>query len=399
MLAPKSEVEVQRDLEIVREPSKFMNLIRKHFVASKLMLNGFEPPPEIKIIELREPSHIVVDFQGFQVSVGQTYKIYTVIARYAHICARMVQDKVAGGRYGLLVLEYLAIARQNRDAVRIPIIDNSVFISNFRVSRNEINLNMQRIPTSVKLGFTELRNTLIGRADHVEVEVYEAGGTVRGSLPIEVCESAKPLLISNTLDAESYKPFNRSYFDAAAYFKKYLERQIAEFRKKGIVSEICIPVIYLVGGQTVLPLGYILMQSRTKHFLPEDVQEIWHIAKNTIERIRSSNTLLISERESVTDISRGGLMVHVKNPVLIEHLYKKNPLTFDLFFRMQAPTTLYGAIRSIMELDVGIKLGIQILGNSSRPKEMERFNENIEILEKKYLATHPPKKESKVQRK
>ena len=395
MLISKSELAAQRDLEIVREPDKFMELIERHFVGAKMLLSGFEPPPEIKIIEKREPSHIVVDFQSFRASVGQKYTIYTVLANYAHIYARMVQDKVGGGRYALLVLEHLAIAKKNRNTVRIPIIDGSVFISNFRVSRNEINFNTQRIPTSVKLGFTELKNTLNGKADFIDVEPYDARSAMAKTLPGQICQSAKPLLIRNTLDPASYKPFNRSYFDAASYLKKDVSKHIAELKKRGIVSELCIPVIYLTHDQTPLPLGYIHMQSRTKHFLPEDVQEIWHIIKDVIERIRASNTLLISERESIIDISRGGLMLHVKNPVLIEHLRKQKAFTFDLFFYMQAPATLYGTIRSLVDLDDGIKLGVQIAGNSSRPKEMERFNENIEILEKTYLAAAPVQKGDK----
>ena len=137
------------------------------------------------------------------------------------------------------------------------------------------------------------------------------------------------------------------------------------------------------------------MQSKTKHFLPEDVQEIWRIIKNNIDRIRASNTLLISQRESIIDMSRGGVMAHIKNPELIEHLYKQKALTFDLFFYMQAPITLYGAIRSIIKLEDGIKLGLQILGNSSRLNEMKRFNENIRDLEKKYLAVLSYKKKDK----
>ena len=131
MLVSRSEVDFERDLEIVREPAKFMALIEKYFLGSEMMLNGFEPPPQVKIIEKREPNHLVIDFQDFKVSVGEVYTIYTMLANYAHICGKVVQDRVKGGRYTLVLIEYLAIATKSRADLRIPITDNSVFISNF----------------------------------------------------------------------------------------------------------------------------------------------------------------------------------------------------------------------------------------------------------------------------
>lgn len=387
MLVSKSELDAQRDLEIVREPVKCAQLIKKHFAGSTMLLSGFEPPPKVKLIEQQDPNHIIVDFGFLQASLGQKYVLYTVLANYAHICARMVQDKIKGGRYALLVIDHLAIAKKNRDVIRIPVMDDSIFISNFRVSKNEINLNTQRIPTFVKLGFAELKNILAEKADYVTVDFYKARNTANPSLSEQICEKARPLLLRNTADPASYTPFNHSYFDLSAYLKKDIQSYMAESKKKGILSEIYIPVLYPTRSQTPFPLGYIHMQSKTKHFSPQDVQEVWQITKNTIQRIRASNTLLISEREAIIDLSREGLKAHIKNPVLIEHISKQKAFTFDVFFHMQAPVTLYGVIRSLSNLGKDIQLGVKIVGNSSRAKEMERFNENVEILEKKYLSS------------
>ena len=158
MLVSKGELDLQRDLEIVREPGKFMALIEKHFLDSTMFLNGLEPPPTVRLIEKQEPNHIIVDFKDFQPHMGESYTIYTMLANYTHICGKVVQKGVKGGRYTLILIDHLAIATKKRSDVRIPITDNrSVFISNFRVSRNEINFKRQRLPDLYQACFFGVR--------------------------------------------------------------------------------------------------------------------------------------------------------------------------------------------------------------------------------------------------
>ncbi len=384
MLVSKKELANQRDLIVVKSPEKIVPLLNEHFLNTAIFIKGHEPPVEVKIVEIRKPNHVVLNFMGYEPSLNETYILYKILNRYCHISARVVQEKVHGGRYHLLTLDHIAIAKKKRDSKRIAVIDDAIFISNFRVNRSEMNINSNRIPTSIKLGLSELKNIYHERADYIDVQHYDKLASSNKKNPIfdKICISAKPLLLKNTLDSASYKPFNSAYFDYATYLGTKINQKITEYRQKGILSEICIPVVYAIQDQTSVPLGYVHMQSKAKYFSQHDVKDVWQGIKSVMKRIRDSNTMIINEREKIVNISYGGMLLFIQNKDLIEKIEKQTNLIFDLFFRMQAPITLSGLIRKFEKGDKGVHLGIEIEGNSSRPNEMERFHENLDKLEK-----------------
>ncbi len=380
MLVSQQESE-KRDLQIVKDPEKIAYLLRKHLVGLTMLLNGYEPPPEVMVIEARGDNHVVLDFGTFAPEVGEVCTLHKIMSRYIHISGKIIEENISGGRYHLLLIDHLAVATQQRNHTRIPVVDDEVFISNIRISRNEINVNMTSVPISIRLGLDELKVRLQGKADHIDIQVYESETSAVDSITNQVCRSGKPLLVRDTSDVQSYKPYNKFYFNYADYLKSGIQKKISEARQKNITSEMCIPIIYLTHDQTTISLGYVYMSNKLSHFSPDDVKTTWHIIREVISRIRDSNTMLVHKRETVLDISLGGLMLSVKNPQLIEGLRSQKSFTFDLFFHMQAPITLYGIIRSFVEGKGEAKVGVQIEGNSARLKGMERFRQNVRTME------------------
>ena len=379
----KPKARSNRNLEYIKAPEKIMYLLEKYYIGNKLLISGYDPPEEVNIIEARKPNHLVIDFKQIIPKIGEIYTFYTVMARYTSIKAKVVQDQINGGHHCLLVIKYVGIASQKRVARRISVRNESIDVGNFRISRNMLSIGVHHIPTSIKLGFSKLKNILHSKADYIEVYTCDEQSSFNNSLIDHICRVGKPILVSDIKDPKFYSPFNSSYFDYASFLGKKLGEKIIELGQKGIVSEIYVPIIYMTSEHTPIPVGCVHLQNKSKLLTPLDVKLVWESIKSMMIQIKKSNTELIAEKEQVIDISRHGLMLLLRKAYVIEALREQQALTFDLIFHMQQPITLYGYIRNFIEKDGMAKVGIQIEGNSSRPKEMDRFNENITVLEAK----------------
>ena len=140
------------------------------------------------------------------------------------------------------------------------------------------------------------------------------------------------------------------------------------------------------------------MQSKSQKYTEDKVLELQQLAFEMVDRIRDSNTVIMNHRETVLNLSRGGLKVMIKHPELKEYLKRQGGCTFDVLFRMQGPITLFGKFRSsIVDHEGNLLLGIQISGTSSRENEMKRYIDNIAQLETK-LAAALDKRRAEIQK-
>ena len=381
----------QRDLIIVKEADKISGLIKKFFLNKTLNVSSYDPPLKAKIIEFRSPNYVVIDIIDHVTTKEETYTFYIILNRYAHITAQVTEVGVSGGRYTLFEINHIAVAKEGRTSTRILVKDKEVLIGNFKISRNLINVNTNRIPTSIKLGFTELKKQVKDMADILQIETLDEKDEISGGIFRTIVLSGKPMLLTDTSDLKSYHPYNRSYFDFSDYLKSSKNLYIEDCKKKGIISEMILPIIYIDQDNTPIPFGYIFMQSKTRRYVPDDVRKVWLLIKDMIKRISEANTLQIPDHELVIDISKNGLMAKIKNPNLIEILRKQSYFTFDLFFKMEAPITLYGLICNFNKTSDGVLLGIHIQGNSSRVGEMERYTKRLDDFEKKHFQENEMK--------
>ena len=112
-----------------------------------------------------------------------------------------------------------------------------------------------------------------------------------------------------------------------------------------------------------------------------------------VEKIRGSNTVMIKEKQQVVNVSRGGIRVRITHEELRTYLARQNGFTFDLVFRMQAPITLFGQIRSQKKMASGeLLLGVQIAGNSDEAS-YKRFLGNVDKMEQEAKARLEAKKQ------
>ena len=86
-----------------------------------------------------------------------------------------------------------------------------------------------------------------------------------------------------------------------------------------------------------------------------------------VDRIRDANTMLIPVHQQIVDISRGGAKLKISDPDLKKYIQKSKGFIFDIVFKLQAPLTIYGEIKSAStEPEGNLFIGVDFEGNSSR---------------------------------
>jgi hypothetical protein len=106
-----------------------------------------------------------------------------------------------------------------------------------------------------------------------------------------------------------------------------------------------------------------------------------------VDRIRDANTLLVSVHQSIIDISRGGAKLKITDNDLKKYIQKSRGFIFDIVFKLQAPMTIYGHIKTTSTDPEGnLLLGVDFEGNSSRKDEMKRFYDVLKPMEADYKS-------------
>ncbi len=375
--------DTKRELESILASDKIQHLIKNHLLMKSLYVKGSDPPYEVQLLSINEHNIITVDVGVLKPEMNEEMTLFRILGRYIHLqCC--VLSKMEGGSVYTMAVVQASLSKIERSHPRIGVKNNEVHISNVRTSKHTIEATLFNIPTSVKVNFATYEQKLRNMADVVKIDVFSGRGTVYD----EIRKSGKMILVSDTRIPESYRPLNDACLDYAAFLDDGLKKKIEEYHREKIISALIVPITYLSHDESRIPLGYIEIQSKTQNYDLDKALEIQQLAFEMVDRIRDSNTVMIQEKQPVVNLSRGGIKVLIKTEELRNYLVRQSGFTFDLFFKMQAPITLYGLIRSAHTLeDKSLLLGIQISGNSSREGEMKRFMDNV-LIEERKLKEH-----------
>ncbi len=373
-----TESRSKRELEHLKDPVKINHLLKQYLNQKSVFLKGTEPPVEVRITGVGDPNKIFLEAPKGLLEEEETYKLFRILGRYIELEGPVIEKAPTGTSF-VMVVEKASIAKKERQAMRIGVKNDDVYITNIRTSKSTIDATAYKIPTSVKVTFATFEQDFKNNFDDAKIEAYGKRGTIFD----EMRKSGKYLLITDTQDPEAYKPAHEACLDYKDYLEDNLQRTIWEYKQKQIISELAVPVTYISHDESAVPLGYILLSSKTRAFNMDDAIEMQGKALEMVDRIRDSNTVLVQERQRVLNFSRGGLKVAIDHDDLRDYLVRQNGFTFDLFFRGQAPVTLYGLIRSTTVADPQtLVMGVNITGSSSRDGEMKRFMDNVAVRER-----------------
>ena len=370
---------MKRDLDKITQTNKINHLLKHHLTGKKMFLKGMDPPCEVGITGWQDDSAVVfVNSPVATLADGDSIELFRILGRYIELHCEVLNRLEAPGAYKLIV-KHAGIAKKERKAMRIPVKDNEVYINNIRTSKNTIDATLFSVPTSVKVGFSTYENALKSRYDYARIDVFGKRGTVFD----QIRKKGKVLLVSDTQNPETYKSPHPDCLNYADYLEDNLRNKIMEYKQNRVKSELIIPVNYITHDESVIALGYIQLQSRETPFTLQDVEELRRQAAEMVNRIRDSNTVLVQEKQPILNLSRGGIKAMITHHELQDYLLRQKGMTFDLFFKGQAPITLYGSIRSSHQAEDGtLTLGLFISGNSFREGEMKRFIDNVQHKER-----------------
>jgi hypothetical protein len=371
----------KRNMDLFSEPEKKLHVLTKFLAGQDLK---FKDSPEKGKVLLKKVSpdgnKILISADPItELQANEKIILFKLLARYIQLECKVLQNK--GNNEYVIAVERIGIANKDRETPRLPVPPGQVWITNILTSKATIEANMFIIPTSVKVNFSDYEIKLKNSCDFIKISIFKSDDNEK---LFTVKKTQKILLIENTQDMNSYNttpsPDFINFEDEVDADIKVVMR---DFKDHKILSELIVPVIYIDLEEKAIPIGYIHMQSKSENFDLMKAMEIKTLTFEMVDRIRNSNTVTITDRFPVQDISTGGLKVKINNPELSSNLPRLSGFNFDIFFKMQSPMSVYGTIRSITkDIDGSLILGVHLAGNSSRPGEKKRFLENIEMLKK-----------------
>ncbi|WCL48342.1 DUF1577 domain-containing protein [Leptospira sp. GIMC2001] len=371
----------KRNMDVFSEPEKKLHVLTK-FLAGKDL--KFKDLPERGKVILKKISPdgnkvLVTADAHSNLEINEKVTLFKILARYIQLDCKVIQSK--GDNNFVLAIERIGIANRDREAPRVPVPPGHVWITNILTSKASIDANMFIIPTSVKVNFSDYEIKLKNSCDFIKISTFKSDDPEKLRI---VKKTQKIFLIEETQDPTSYTTTpSPDFLNYEEEIDTDFKSEIRKFKDGKIKSELIVPVIYVDLDEHAIPIGYVHMQSKTENFDLGKAMEIKTLTFEMVDRIRNSNTVTITERFPVLDVSAGGLKIKINHPDLNQTLPRLSGFNFDIFFKMQSPMTVYGTIRSITKDEDGsLIMGIHLSGHSSRPGEKKRFLENLELLKR-----------------
>lgn len=362
-----------REMQQILDDAKIEHMLKNYFKGRDFYLKGVFDPSVVKIIEFRPPHALIVEAEYH---LENEVFVYRVFNKYLE-AACIVTEDMGASRY-VLEVKSINIATDGREDERIVLEQGQAIINNIRAARNNIKASLFNIPTSVKVHFSQYEQKLQSMADDVHIRVFDKSDD---KLEL-VRKSGKILHLEDTQDIMSYMTDDTDGFiDYREVLNTEVGNVMDEYRKKKIVSELIVPVIYIGHDGIPVPLGYIQLVSRSDKIDIGKAMELKALTFEMVDRIRDSNTMLINKRQPVQNVSNKGLQLRFNDPELKKFLIHQRGFSFDIVFKLQQPITASTEIvYTGITPDKDLIIGVRIVGFSSRKGEADRFYDMVRYL-------------------
>lgn len=366
----------ERKFQMVSEPLKIAGMLKQYAAGKTFFIKGFYEKIETKILDAKDGTFIIVD--SLRDLENGPIVLYHTFNKQMELHAEVV-DKLVNTQYKINVKQ-IRIAVAERRSPRHQMSSDLVVINNIRAARNTINASLFNVPTSVKIHLEKFQQRLKDFADEVKVKIFEKGDE-KTEL---VRKTNKILMLEDTQDIMSYMPEDtEAFIDYREHLNTEVGAVMEDYRKKKILSEMIVPIIYLGHDGASIPLGYIQLISHQKKLGVDTALELKMLAFEMVDQMRDSNTMLINKRQSIGDISRGGMRLIVTDPELRKFLVHQKGFSFDVIFKLQQPITVFTEIVYVATTpENDLAIGIFLKGFSSRKGESDRYHQYIDNLNK-----------------
>ncbi|HNL09109.1 MAG TPA: DUF1577 domain-containing protein [Turneriella sp.] len=363
----------ERKYQVIEDHAKMGGMLKQYAAGKVFYLKGFYERIEVKVLDFKEPNLLIVD--SLRDIEGEVTLFHT-FNKQLEVIGEVV-DKLVNTQYKISVSR-VRIATSDRKSPRHKMSSDQVVINSIRAARNTINASLFNVPTSVKIHLEKFQQRLQDFADEVKVKIFEKDDE-KTEL---VRKTMKILMIHDTQDIMSYIPEDTEGFvDYREHLNTEIGTVMEDYRKRKIVSEMIVPIIYLGHDGGSIPLGYIQLISHEKKLGMDTALELKMLAFEMVDQMRDSNTMLISKRQSVGDISRGGMRLVVTDTELKKFLVHQKGFSFNVIFKLQQPITVFTEIVwTAMTPQNDLAIGVSIRGFSSRKGESDRYHQYLDSL-------------------
>ncbi len=368
-----------RAFDTLESVGDVIELLKTKFKDRKLHLKYYINETEVQINEYLDDKSIMIVTDPGVKPENDAITIYGLMDKYIEIDLSV--EKVQGPGYFKCGIKSIRKAKRGRRDLRFKISPDEAVATNFKVSKHTIDISSFKMPTSIKVLMDQFQSNNSRLGDIVRVEVLDQNDAVQNLIK----KTGKILYIEDVTNRESYRSVDEDFLDLTENLKDELDIYINQNVGRGYKSIIISPLKYGSEGEKPITFGYIQVISKSEHFTSEKVDLIKDMTEQLIERIRDSNTILVSVSQQIVDVSKGGAKLRITDENLKKYLSISNGFIFDIVFKLQAPITIYGDIKFYNTDENGnLYIGVDFAGNSSRKDEMKRYYSFIKPLEVDY---------------
>ena len=369
----------ERDFEEFSNSTELINFLKTKFQSMKLYLSHPLRKIEVTINEYIDDDSIMI-VTDTSYMPEKLLTIYGLADKYIEIDLELIENKGPGYFFCRIVTARKAIS--GRKGLRFKLEDDEAYATNFKILDYAIGITEYTIPTTVKVIIDQFKSLNSKMADIVNVDVFKS--TETDALLNSIKKTGKNLLVTDTSDKDSYKAMNDNFVDVADLYGTDFPRFMKFNAEKGYKSIAITPLIYIPEHGEAVPFGYIRIISKTVTLDTDVILDLKEKSLNLVSKIQGANTKLFTIRQPIIDISRDGVKIKITDPELMALLSKISKFVFDILFKLQAPITINGLIKSTFKSGNDMLVGVDFTGNSSRKDEMKRLYEVLQPLETAY---------------
>ncbi len=380
----KYEESSVRDLEFILDQEKKFQIIKNHLLNQRIFIK--KPPfsQEAKIIKIFEQGNrLVLKLSAtFDFRKGTRISFFRMLAVYTELNCVFI-EKLNDGSY-VFQLESLCIAKKGRNLDRLPMPIEVAYVTNIFTHKPIAQEDKSALSGIVFETFEKyriiLQNAIPG---NVILGVFREGLDHKFNI---VKKTGKPLLISNTADPNCYRLQSSNILNYETEVESDILSSVQNYKRKGIVSELLVPILYPNGKGESVSIGFIYRSGDSNHFTLDDLSQLESISNEISNLILNSNSTKILDHIKIMDISHGGMRLKITGSAAVQKLITQKELCFDLVFRGQGGIPLKGSVRwTAKEASDILYLGIEFQFDQSQGLYKKRLEANIETLRKEYI--------------
>jgi len=255
---------------------------------------------------------------------------------------------------------------------------NLVYVRNFKISKSRIEVEERRRSISTEVVYKEHEKRLKTKYQFVEVDFLDIKKVVK-----EPYKTIYKTLNAFILDVENNKITFYDILDKKSEEKEpsVFQEYINELKKKEIISEVIVPIIYYKIDGSSVPIGYIRISSKDNKFGEDEIDNLLEVSKEIVVKVQDANLKNIDVKQEIKNLGNGGLCLHITDKELASLIPNRDSMIFSVVFKLQPPLIVYAKIVYAIALSpTSLLVGVKLVGEGGERKSIKIYNKYIDVF-------------------